>query len=134
MMTTPAGQAHAAAAGELRAIDRRVLFRALIAFLAASAWLALAAWSASPYARYLDHGRWTDLDIVGPICQVLPAGELLVPALLYAAGWVLMIAAMMLPTTLPVLEIFRRIVAGRPDSHRLVALVIGGYATAWLVF
>ena len=35
---------------------------------------------------------------------------------LYAAAWVLMIAAMMLPTTLPLLAIFRRIVAARPDA------------------
>ena len=35
----------------------------------------------------------------------------------YAAGWVLMIAAMMLPTTLPIVEMFRRIVVGRTDPE-----------------
>ena len=68
------------------------------------------------------------------ICRALPAGDLLVPALLYAAGWLLMVAAMMLPTTLPLLEIFRRITAGRPDASRLVALVYRGYVCAWLAF
>src|SRR5262249_23667734 len=96
-------------AAESRPIDRRALFRVLVACLAASAWLALWAWSASPYARYLDHGRWVDGAIIGPICAALPAGDMLVPALIYASGWVLMVAAMMLPTTLPLLEIFRRI-------------------------
>lgn len=133
-MTTPGGEVRNSVAGELRAIDRRTLFRALVAGLVASAWFALWAWSSSPYARYLDHGRWTDLGIAGQICQAIPAGDVLVPALLYASGWVLMVAAMMLPTTLPLLEIFRRITAGRPDASRLVALVVCGYLLAWLGF
>lgn len=56
------------------------------------------------------------------------------PALAYASGWVLMIGAMMLPTTLPVLRIFRRMVAHRPHAAALYALVIGGYLCAWLGF
>lgn len=56
------------------------------------------------------------------------------PALLYASGWVLMIAAMMLPTTLPLLEIFRRVVMGRPDGSRLIAILIAGYLLAWFAF
>ena len=133
-MSTPAGEAQAALPGDLRALDRGALFRTLVACLVLAAWAALWVWSTSPYARYLDHGRWTDLAIVGPICRAIPAGGLLIPALLYATGWLLMIAAMMLPTTLPLLEIFRRIVTGRPDSKRLVALVVCGYACVWLAF
>ena len=127
-------EAPAAVAAEFRAIDRQLAVRALVGCLAAAAWLALWAWSASPYARYLDHGRWTDPGVAGPLCSALPAGEVLVPALIYAGAWLLMIAAMMLPTTLPVLEIFRRITAGRADAHRLVALVAVGYVCAWLGF
>jgi len=133
-MNTPAGQARGAASAEFPAIDSRALFRVLMAGLVASAWLALWAWSSGPYARYLEHGRWTDVGIATQICRALPAGEVLVPALLYASGWVLMIAAMMLPTTLPLIEIFRRMTAGRPDATRLVALVIAGYVCAWLGF
>jgi len=133
-MTTPASEARGTVTGELHAIDQRTLFRALMAGLVASAWLTLWAWSGSPYARYLDHGRWTDVGIAGEICRAIPGGEVLLPALLYAAGWLVMIAAMMLPTTLPLLEIFRRVVAGRPDASRLVALVISGYVCAWLGF
>ena len=59
---------------------------------------------------------------------------MLVPALAYASGWVLMIAAMMLPTTLPVLRIFRRLVVRRPQAAALYALVIGGYLCAWMGF
>jgi predicted metal-binding membrane protein len=45
-----------------------------------------------------------------------------------------MIAAMMLPTTFPLLAMFRRIVAGRPDSGILTTLVVLGFFVAWLAF
>jgi predicted metal-binding membrane protein len=57
-----------------------------------------------------------------------------VPAVLHAASWVLMIAAMMLPTAYPVLGIFRRIVADRDDASRLAALVVLGFVAAWFAF
>ena len=122
------------AAGSVRAVDRRAIFYALMAGLVASAWVTLWFWSNSPYGRYLDHGRWTDFGLAAAICRAVPAGDVVVPALLYAAGWLLMIAAMMLPTTLPVLEIFRRITAGRRDAGRLVGLVVTGYVLVWFGF
>ena len=70
--------------------------------LAALAWLALAAWAASPWARYLDHGDWTRVGLVGAICAAVPGGGVLLPAALYVGGWLLMLTAMMLPTALPV--------------------------------
>jgi predicted metal-binding membrane protein len=113
---------------------RRAIFLALMGALIGSAWLALWVWSASPYARYLDHGRWVDVGALASICRVVPGGDFLVPALLYVAAWILMTAAMMLPTTLPILEMFRRIVADRADSTRLIALVVLGYLAAWFGF
>lgn len=56
------------------------------------------------------------------------------PAAVYAAAWVLMIAAMMLPSTLPVLRVFRRLVAGRANAGNLAALVLAGYLAAWFGF
>ncbi len=109
-------------------------FRLLFAGLTVSAWLALWLWSASPYGRLLEHGGWSEVGLLGAICRSIPEGNVLVPAILYAAGWVLMIAAMMLPTTLPIIEMFRRIVAGRADRNRLVALLIIGYLATWLGF
>ena len=41
---------------------------------------------------------------------------------------------MMLPTTLPLLGIFRRLTAGRADRRQLMALVIVGYLAVWMVF
>jgi predicted metal-binding membrane protein len=107
---------------------------ALVVALVAFAWLALAGWSASPWRRWLDHGAWSDLAWLASLCRALPAGEILVPTLAYAAAWVLMITAMMLPTTLPLLAMFRRIVASRDDAGTLMAAVVGGYASAWLGF
>jgi len=133
-MTARASEVADTVRGGVHAIDRRAVFCALMLGLVAAAWITLWFWSASPYGRYLDHGRWTDIGVAAAICRVVPAGDVVVPALLYAAGWILMIAAMMLPTTLPLLEIFRRITAGRSDASRLVGLVVSGYVCAWLGF
>src|SRR6266536_5682410 len=86
--------------------DRRALPLVLVAALSLGAWGVLAVWSTSPYARYLEHGGWDRLGAFAELCRSLPQGEFVVPAALYAAAWLLMIAAMMLPTTLPLLGIF----------------------------
>jgi len=96
----------------------------LVGALCVFAWLALAVWSASPWRRLLDHGGWSDLAWLAALCRAVPAGDVVVPALAYALAWLLMIAAMMLPTTLPLLALFRRIVASRSDAG---ALVMGYY-------
>jgi predicted metal-binding membrane protein len=106
----------------------------LLGGLIALAWLALALWELSPHARYLDHGTWTELGVGAWLCRAVPAGPVLVPALLYALGWVLMIAAMMLPTTLPLLGIFERLTETRSDRSALLATLIAGYLLAWLGF
>jgi predicted metal-binding membrane protein len=116
-----------------RASDARVA-PALIAALVALAWLSLAGWSASPWQRWLDHGGWADTAWLAEICRSLPQGERIGPPLAYATAWLLMITAMMLPTTLPLLAIFRRIVGERHDAGALVAGLLAGYAVAWLGF
>ncbi len=45
-----------------------------------------------------------------------------------------MTAAMMLPTTLPVVVVFRRLTARQPNTSVLLALLLTGYLAAWLVF
>jgi predicted metal-binding membrane protein len=109
-------------------------FLPLIGLLLGGAWLVLWLWAASPYARYLDHGAWLRTGVAGALCQALPAGELLLPALLYTGGWLLMTAAMMLPTALPLLEIFRRTIASRADRYWLLILLIAGYLAVWGAF
>jgi predicted metal-binding membrane protein len=106
----------------------------LLAALAFLAWAALWWWSTGPYSRYLAHGGWADLALVATLCRAVPQGSVVVPAVLHALAWVLMIAAMMLPTTYPLLALFRRIVAGRADARLLVALVVAGFFVVWFAF
>jgi len=107
-----------------------------MAALAGAAWLALWLWERSPYGRYLDHGDggWLRSGPAGSLCAALPAGEIVLPAVLYVGGWLLMLTAMMLPTTLPLLDIFRRLTSGRADQRVLMLLVIAGYLAAWALF
>src|SRR3954463_3459510 len=103
----------------------------LVAALAIFAWTVLWWWSASPYSGYLAHGGWGDIALMAALCRAVPQGSIVVPAVLHALAWVLMIAAMMLPTTYPILALFGKIVAGRRDSGVLVALVILGFVAVW---
>jgi predicted metal-binding membrane protein len=118
-------------------IDRATHGRAFLGTgiaLAALAWLLLWAWAGSPWGRYLEHGDWTRIGIVGSVCAAIPWGQSLVPGVLYVAGWMLMLAAMMLPTTLPVLAILDRMTVRRADHGLLVGLAVAGYVTVWAGF
>ena len=106
----------------------------IIGLLIATAWAALWLWAQSPYGRYLDHGRWTEIGIAADICRALPRGDVLLPGLLYVGGWLLMTAAMMLPTVLPLLRRFERLTAARADRHILVGLLIADYLLVWAAF
>ena len=87
----------------------RRVFLPVLAALITLAWMALWAWARSPYGRYLEHGDWTASGPAAFLCQVVPAGDVVVPMVLYAASWILMTAAMMLPTTLPLFNAFDRL-------------------------
>jgi predicted metal-binding membrane protein len=95
-----------------------------LAGLVAVSWLALLAWGASPYGRFLSHESMGDLHL----------GDEWPLIALFAAGWALMITAMMLPTTLPLIALFHRFAAQRPDRVRLVLLLIAGYLGIWSLF
>jgi predicted metal-binding membrane protein len=106
----------------------------VVVALAALAWLALWIWGRSPYGRYLDHGDWAASGPAAFLCAVVPAGDVVVPAVLYGGAWILMTAAMMLPTTLPLFNIFDRLTARRADRGRLLALLGLGYMAVWGAF
>lgn len=118
----------------MRVATRRDAFLPTLGGLIGIAWFALWVWAQSPYGRYLDHGNWTEIGLAASICRAIPAGEVVVPALIYIGGWVLMSAAMMLPTTFPLLTIFRRMTLGRLDQGMLTALLILGYLVMWTAF
>jgi predicted metal-binding membrane protein len=54
-------------------------------------------------------------------------------ALIFVGGWTLMTVAMMLPTSLPLLLFFERMVRGRRSAGWLVAAVIVGYLAVWVI-
>lgn len=110
------------------------VFLPVLASMVALAWLTLWVWTSSPYGRYLEHGDWTASGPAALLCRALPGGSLLIPAALYSVSWVLMITAMMLPTTLSLFDVFDRLVAGRTDRGRLLSLVGLGYMAVWSVF
>ena len=112
----------------------RALFWPLLSLLVVASWAVLFLWSASPYGRLLDHAGWGDAGALAALCRAVPQGDIVVPVVLHAAAWVLMIAAMMLPTTFPLLAMFRRITGARPDALWLAALVVVGFVAAWLAF
>ncbi|MBV9249907.1 MAG: DUF2182 domain-containing protein [Acetobacteraceae bacterium] len=97
-------------------------------------WVILLAWDASPYGRYLHHGDWTAAGFGASICMAVPGGSWVVPGLVYGAGWLLMSAAMMLPTSAPLIRLFARMIAGRPDRVILQTLLIAGYLLVWAGF
>jgi predicted metal-binding membrane protein len=123
-----------AAAGTGGRAGTRRWFAPIAGMLTGTAWLALLLWEQSPYGRYLDHPRWTDAGLAAALCQALPAGDVALPMLLYAGGWLLMTAAMMLPTALPLFRLFDRMVQPRPDHAALMALLIAGYLLVWAGF
>ncbi|ARP85361.1 DUF2182 domain-containing protein [Bordetella genomosp. 9] len=122
-----------AAAAASRPRQRRI-FLPILAALIALSWAALWAWARSPYGRYLDHGDWTATGPAAYLCRAIPAGDIVVPAVLYGVAWILMTAAMMLPTVLPLFDIFGRLTARRRDRGRLLVLLGLGYMTVWAAF
>ena len=99
--------------------DRAILAAALGA-LVLVAWLTLALWEGSPYAAYLGHAGG--------------AGPLPIEAGLFAVGWVLMIVAMMLPSSVPLVVTFAALVRRRRHPAQLVGLVLVGYLVVWGAF
>jgi predicted metal-binding membrane protein len=89
--------------------------------LIALAWLALWAWGRSPYDRFLSHHHLDELESAGLM-------------LVFLAGWIVMIVAMMLPTSLPLLTSFHKLTSRRMDRGKLLALLVVGYLCVWTLF
>jgi predicted metal-binding membrane protein len=105
----------------MRALAGRTYFP-LLGALIALAWLALWVWGRSPYARFLSHHHLGELRSGG--------GFMLV----FIAGWTVMIVAMMLPTSLPLVSSFHALTRPRTDQGTLLALLVLGYLCVWVLF
>jgi predicted metal-binding membrane protein len=109
------------AASHLRDARRdRAILAGLLVALTVVAWISLWAWAASPYGRYLHHEGG-----IGP----LP-----LEAALFDLGWLLMIVAMMLPSSVPLVLTFGALVGRRQQPGLLVALLLAGYLVVWGAF
>jgi predicted metal-binding membrane protein len=104
-----------------QADTRRPLAWLLVA-LSGLAWLALWLADRSPYGRYLSHHA---LDAVRDNAALAPV---------FVSGWLVMVVAMMLPTSLPLVMLFQTMTRGRRGQARLIALLLGGYLAAWTAF
>jgi predicted metal-binding membrane protein len=100
--------------------DRAILVGSLGA-LSVVAWLSLWLWEGSVYAPYLGHTGGT-------------AAPLVAEAVLFTIAWLLMIVAMMLPSTVPLALTFRALVGRRPHPGHLLAWLLVGYLAIWTAF
>lgn len=96
--------------------------RVLLATFSAAvvlAWVTLWLWGISPYRRFVNHEE---------------ASGSLAGLPLFVTAWILMTVAMMLPTSLPLVQLFRRMTRQRRDGLRLLAGLVGGYLGVWALF
>jgi predicted metal-binding membrane protein len=104
---------------------RQTILPAALVAMSATAWVALSRlgespWGPSGHSHGLHHA---------------PTGASLTPvAATFIGGWLLMTVAMMLPTTLPLVQVFRRLTSARRDGVLLTLIVIVGYVVAWTAF
>jgi predicted metal-binding membrane protein len=103
-------------------VDARRPFALALAGLIGFAWLSLWLWGESPYGRFLSH---EGIDAAG-------GGGLL--ALTFVGGWTLMIVAMMLPSSLPLVLMFGVLTRQRADRFQLLGLLLLGYLCTWAIF
>ena len=91
----------------MRAVADRHHVILLLGMLVLLAWTILWLGGQSPYGRYVTHAAFRDVDINSGFV-----------ALAVIVGWLLMIIAMMLPTSLPLVAMFDRMTAGQ--ENRLI--------------
>jgi predicted metal-binding membrane protein len=107
----------------MRAVAERRYVLLLMSGIIALAWTTLWLWGHSPYGRWLRHDGLSGAGLGdGPVVLVM------------VAGWTLMIVAMMLPTSLPLVAVFHRLTRRREDHVLLVGLLLAGYLGMWTAF
>lgn len=106
----------------MQAVRKRSLPVAIPATIAL-AWLIAAVAQLSGSGRLLHHDALIE---GGP-----PLGIALT---LFLLAWLVMIAAMMLPSTYPLLRMFAQASANQPRSGVAIAAFVGGYIVVWFAF
>lgn len=54
--------------------------------------------------------------------------------ILFALSWQTMVVAMMVPTSLPMIRLFRMTSSSQPEQARVLGAFLSGYALVWMVF
>jgi predicted metal-binding membrane protein len=116
------------------ASSRPAVLTALIGAMSALAWVAIWRLDAAPWGRWIHAHGSTAYGHGAHGATGVAATSALGLGLAFVAGWVVMTVAMMLPSTLPLLELFRRLTASHRERFLLLALVGAGYLAAWAVF
>jgi predicted metal-binding membrane protein len=88
------------------------------------AWCALWLGAHSAYGHAVFHRHLQMASAVAPSPVML--------GLIFVAGWTLMTVAMMLPTSVPLILMFHRMVRGRRSASWLVAALVFGYVASWV--
>jgi len=102
---------------------RRARIPAVIPAAIAAAWLLAVLAQASGRGRALHHDA------------LLEGGPPLWVALgLFIVAWQAMVAAMMLPTVIPLLRNYLVVSVSQPRQRTLIAAFLGGYALIWTIF
>jgi predicted metal-binding membrane protein len=96
-----------------------LLYAGAFGALVGGAWVALGVLGASSYAPYLSHEILSDARWPAPARVAV-----------FVGGWLLMTTAMMLPSSLPLVTVFRTVTR----SASLVALLLLGYFWIWALF
>lgn len=87
------------------------------------AWSALWLWGNSAYGHVVFHGHMQMRGMRNP--ALLGA--------IFITGWTVMTIAMMLPTSVPLILMFHRMVRSRKFGALLVAVLICGYVATWAI-
>ena len=99
------------------------LLRSGVAWAIAVAWLLAIVAEATGRGHLLHHDALAHSGL--PLWAILG---------LFLLAWQVMIAAMMLPSSLPLIRLFNRVAAAQPRPMRSKLAFLGGYAVVWSAF
>ncbi len=112
----------------IKANPTQTILITLVSIITILAWGLLWLYSISPYGGYLHNPREFGLITNSVILNITLA------VIFHTTVWLLMCIAMMLPTTLPLLIVWQRLISNHSNHRLLQGLVVGGYLSVWTVF
>lgn len=119
-MTVPVGSVDGRGAAT-RPTRRRRAPRAALLLIAV-------AWGVALVVEFTGHGSWIHQH--GATASV----PVVVSVALFLVAWQLHVAAMMLPSSLPMIALFTRASSGQQHPRRVQSAFLGGYAAVWTLF